>query len=461
MSSPHTRGSSVEVGVVLAWHRVVPAHAGVIPAPAGHRAASSRRPRTRGGHPPLIKRIPAGFGSSPHTRGSSGHAVGLVGPGRVVPAHAGVILHRGQPCPVPGRRPRTRGGHPRRNSPFASCRMSSPHTRGSSACCLTAGPRRRVVPAHAGVIPRARCCAAACSCRPRTRGGHPTPWVDFAPGDRSSPHTRGSSSIALRKQPPQAVVPAHAGVIPRRRRLRRVVTCRPRTRGGHPIVTADAGIAPLSSPHTRGSSPPGLRLPLDRPVVPAHAGVIRSSTSTVCPGIGRPRTRGGHPRSRSNSVTMALSSPHTRGSSRGARGLRGSHPVVPAHAGVIPPTPARWRCWPGRPRTRGGHPSPTTAPSARRASSPHTRGSSPTPRHLGVDPPSSPHTRGSSLRHALRRHRWRVVRAHAGVIRRPAATSWSTCCRPRTRGGHPDSGLCTVCGGRSSPHTRGSSGVLL
>ena len=295
MSSPHTRGSSVEVGVVLAWHRVVPAHAGVIPAPAGHRAASSRRPRTRGGHPPLIKRIPAGFGSSPHTRGSSGHAVGLVGPGRVVPAHAGVILHRGQPCPVPGRRPRTRGGHPRRNSPFASCRMSSPHTRGSSACCLTAGPRRRVVPAHAGVIPRARCCAAACSCRPRTRGGHPTPWVDFAPGDRSSPHTRGSSGVLHQRFAPASVVPAHAGVILAAGRTVSPWRCRPRTRGGHPAVPEGYAGRIRSSPHTRGSSLPHQRGGGVGQVVPAHAGVIRLRPRLRVPAERRPRTRGGHP----------------------------------------------------------------------------------------------------------------------------------------------------------------------
>ncbi len=253
--------------------------------------------------------------------------------------------------------------------------------------------------------------------RPRTRGGHPVLCRCTTSARASSPHTRGSSSTAAETFSDTDVVPAHAGVIRRRPMANTAANGRPRTRGGHPKSVIGVGVAAGSSPHTRGSSQVGVFVRDAVRVVPAHAGVIPPSCLRISARIGRPRTRGGHPAAGIGSASGTASSPHTRGSSP-TRLSRRSGP-------------------PGRPRTRGGHPAAMQENLGGAASSPHTRGSS----RFG---------RPCSASHS-------VVPAHAGVIPRGARRSRRSACRPRTRGGHPAlaSGKGTAFG--SSPHTRGAS----
>ena len=235
--------------------------------------------------------------SSPHTRGSSPAGRIRIGRGMVVPAHAGVIRWRG-PWPTrSGRRPRTRGGHPEPEPALAAVWLSSPHTRGSSCTPPHTPMSGRVVPAHAGVIRRPRCRTWRRSSRPRTRGGHPGNLVLISTGTTSSPHTRGSSLQHGPARLAPVVVPAHAGVILNGRNIETSAGRRPRTRGGHPSATITTNAPEESSPHTRGSSLDDLVRPAGHRVVPAHAGVIRMATSSSTRRPGRPRTRGGHPRS--------------------------------------------------------------------------------------------------------------------------------------------------------------------
>ena len=173
----------------------------------------------------------------------------------------------------------------------------------------------------------------------------------------------------------------------------------------------------MSSPHTRGSSAHVADVHGIWVVVPAHAGVIRPTPELDYRCRCRPRTRGGHPSTRRPWRWRATSSPHTRGSSDRVQWACRSVLVVPAHAGVILPESYAISRHQGRPRTRGGHPAGRIA----------------WQRDLG----SSPHTRGSSVVHAVERGGDPVVPAHAGVI-----------LHRREPGTVP---------GRSSPHTRGSS----
>ena len=233
------------------------------------------------------------------------------------------------------------------------------------------------------------------------------------------------------------VVPAHAGVIQPVGAHPRARACRPRTRGGHPPAPPTAAATPRSSPHTRGSSSTARAHRGAGVVVPAHAGVIRHGGGNLGHPSCRPRTRGGHPGVPGTTRKLRVSSPHTRGSSDGAAPLRGRRGVVPAHAGVIRPGGSRWRRAPCRSRTRGGHPAAHSAYMAERRSSPHTRGSS----------PDLSGSTGGRL----------VVPAYAGVIPAPGGRRSGCGSRPRTRGGHPGTGvvICDACW--SSPHTRGSS----
>src|SRR5450759_1283949 len=92
MASPHTRGCSRAELAHNLESAVVPAHAGVLPAAAGVDTTGASRPRTRGGAP-LLEVMGEQLGlSSPHTRGCSSARARVHSPGRVVPAHAGVLL---------------------------------------------------------------------------------------------------------------------------------------------------------------------------------------------------------------------------------------------------------------------------------------------------------------------------------------------------------------------------------
>ena len=337
----------------------------------------------------------------------------------VVPAHAGVIRGASTACRSPGCRPRTRGGHPAGYVYSYSSPRSSPHTRGSSVVPGQDRPRPRVVPAHAGVIRRTGRGGPAGGCRPRTRGGHPSSTQRLARMPASSPHTRGSSAAAGDGRGGQAVVPAHAGVIPIVSSASPAGGRRPRTRGGHPLIYLLGGAVNKSSPHTRGSSGGRLRPGSDTAVVPAHAGVIPHHIPPTLAEGGRPRTRGGHPTGEARKSAPAGSSPHTRGSSQPWWRVLWAPRVVPAHAGVIRAGDHRHSHLRSRPRTRGGH--PLNALLARDSYK------------------SSPHTRGSSARPGPRPGPRRVVPAHAGVIPSPSPLMSAIWRRPRTRGGHPAS----------------------
>src|SRR5690606_33438083 len=91
-------------------------------------------------------------------------------------------------------------------------------------------------------------------------------------------------------------------------------------------------------------------------VVPAHAGVFRTSATTDSRTPSRPRARGGVPPASSLKSGPAKSSPRTRGCSAPQRGADGVRPVVPAHAGVFHGCGYGGTCDGGRPRARGGVP---------------------------------------------------------------------------------------------------------
>ena len=275
----------------------------------------------------------------------------------------------------------------------------------------------------------------------------------------SSPHARGSSHLDLDGLVLYAVVPARAGVIRTRRPGRRPRACRPRTRGGHPHSKTEAPRTKESSPHARGSSVIGAWFAGSLLVVPARAGVIQSCSARILLSARRPRTRGGHPTPQSSRARSRRSSPHARGSSLGGECPRRVRGVVPARAGVIPTRRVPGACPGCRPRTRGGHPGVHNRAIVPPPSSPHARGSS----AGGVGVKKSilvvPARAGVIPHRAHSVHRRRVVPARAGVIRRPHRCGRGRVGRPRTRGGHPWDSTTTESRAKSSPHARGSSVV--
>ncbi len=205
--SPRTRGWSRWRPNPTSRKAVVPAHAGVVLAPSMARSMPPGGPRARGGGPLRARRQPGSTGWSPRTRGWSRGRRGRYRGAVVVPAHAGVVpaytaswqgtrsgprargvvlcdMHVTDPW-TGG--PRARGGGP--NAVLHARRDSvwSPRTRGWSRW-----GRRRVRPQQSGptmpAIP-----------------SHPLRW---------SPRTRGWSHARRRPVRVRRVVPAHAGVVP-------------------------------------------------------------------------------------------------------------------------------------------------------------------------------------------------------------------------------------------------------
>jgi len=203
------------------------------------------------------------------------------------------------PCPCPGRRspraaPRARGDGPRCLARLVSPSACSPRTRGWSLVAERLLLQAGLLPAHAGMVPLPRGHARHFEPAPRARGDGPCePSVrraaDPAPRARGdgprrgsgqwprvicSPRTRGWSHPRRRAGGDRALLPAHAGMVPRRRGHIRGTLPAPRARGDGPLYRTAGGRWVLCSPRTRGWSP-RLRPPAQRrPLLPAHAGMV-------------------------------------------------------------------------------------------------------------------------------------------------------------------------------------------
>ena len=312
---------------------------------------------------------------------------------------------------------------------------ASPHTRGWTRRLDDAAAARLGFPAHAGMDPWTRWCAAARSGLPRTRGDGPALSDRGGHGGRASPHTRGWTPGPAGVPPHDLGFPAHAGMDPAGPGRPDPPGGLPRTRGDGPVTCPPVDRAIRASPHTRGWT----RLPdptrRRRPGFPAHAGMDRIRADKICACGGLPRTRGDGPgRSRRRGAAHAAS-PHTRGWTRGRRRGDADRRGFPAHAGMDP-GPSSWgRALRRLPRTRGDGPCSCHATRSGSAASPHTRGWTPRRTTRFLSPGGFPAHAGMDLRsRPFRRHsRW----------------------LPRTRGDGPASGRSRAARPSASPHTRG------
>ncbi len=439
-SSPPARGSSPSKRAMSATGPVVPARAGIFPPRRDADDDSVRRPRPRGDLPPADPISPRGSTSSPPARGSSLVRVSHGAATSVVPARAGIFPGRRRRTGKAVGRPRPRGDLPTVSVVAERFCLSSPPARGSSL----GGEFRRgghtVVPARAGIFPRTRHATCPRRSRPRPRGDLPSPPAETTPAYRSSPPARGSSarsraarpdlvgrprprgdlpapssaaSSAAWSSPPargssaslrrlggrRAVVPARAGIFPRRSGRRRRGWGRPRPRGDLPGRRSSATWCGGSSPPARGSSS-SVEVPCHAPfVVPARAGIFRRGPVSALGSPCRPRPRGDLPQPHGELSPACTSSPPARGSSRHPRLRERVNQVVPARAGIFP-RPGRagtpCRC---RPRPRGDLPRPTLSFQPRATSSPPARGSSVVAEHQAVGGDVVPARAGIFRRH--------------------------------------------------------------
>ncbi len=254
---------------------------------------------------------------------------------RVVPAHAGVVPDEKKRCIKGTGGPRACGGGPARLTLGAYLTVWSPRMRGWSP--VPGGDERRaaVVPAHAGVVPRKVVATDLLLCGPRACGGGPRQSVMNPSAAPWSPRMRGWSQDAA-----LALARLAGG---------------PRACGGGPDTVASIISGLAWSPRMRGWSHRVQRDQYCRVVVPAHAGVVPSgSGSPRTPNRG-PRACGGGPRVAGVAEEPMAWSPRMRGCPFQHHCQHAERMWSPAHAGVVPACWPPWVLWSCGPRAcRGG-----------------------------------------------------------------------------------------------------------
>ena len=149
-SSPHTRGTRQNAGLVANRDRFIPAYAGNAPTSHGNGSCGAVHPRIRGERVWISHCGAVYDGSSPHTRGTLTHNTPGLRPRRFIPAYAGNARH-------PATGPRERSVHPRIRGERADTLTiqrkafgSSPHTRGTLSTGYPQALKPRFIPAYAG-----------------------------------------------------------------------------------------------------------------------------------------------------------------------------------------------------------------------------------------------------------------------------------------------------------------------
>ena len=253
---------------------LLPAHAGVVPALIAPEQSYPAAPRARGGGPSACSRTTCASRCSPRTRGWSPGDLDRDAAGGLLPAHAGVVPPRPGSSFGHHPAPRARGGGPRAGTPKAANARCSPRTRGWSPQPDGARRHAPLLPAHAGVVPRAPTCGQTVHAAPRARGGGPRSRKSASTSPACSPRTRGWSQRGRRLLLQPGLLPAHAGVVPARTTPASTARPAPRARGGGPVIDSNAPLTRDCSPRTRGWSQLDAVADLDRHLLPAHAGVV-------------------------------------------------------------------------------------------------------------------------------------------------------------------------------------------
>ncbi len=152
-------------------------------------------------------------------------------------------------------------------------RMRSPRVRGWSQRAQADVRRVHVLPARAGVVPKLPMQVWNRASAPRACGGGPRTRRTSRSWSWRSPRVRGWSRLEVPPGERADVLPARAGVVPRRSSPSTPANSAPRACGGGPTFDGLAMPRVLCSPRVRGWSLLHRHLPLGRVVLPAHAGV--------------------------------------------------------------------------------------------------------------------------------------------------------------------------------------------
>ncbi len=172
-ATPHTRGSTLKKKCVEKKERGYPAYAGIDLKAKIDAALGERLPRIRGDRPQQVSLIGGTPGATPHTRGSTCTVLILLIPLNGYPAYAGIDPHCISAPPPRPRLPRIRGDRPGYKRRRFYNEGATPHTRGSTLGTIQ-HPRERIgYPAYAGIDPNLSTVMDTIGRLPRIRGDRP------------------------------------------------------------------------------------------------------------------------------------------------------------------------------------------------------------------------------------------------------------------------------------------------
>ena len=196
----------------------------------------------------------------------------------------------------------------------------------------------------------------------------------------------------------RGLIPAHAGstgLLPRAVALWRA---HPRSRGEHRSAPPGGLSVAGSSPLTRGALALADAQRNQRRLIPAHAGSTPVFLWLESVGWAHPRSRGEHNVTSSAIRAAVGSSPLTRGARDLRKQFTDVEGLIPAHAGSTPMSTAYRSIWWAHPRSRGEHVGQHLVACALVGSSPLTRGALPAPPRPAPGPRAHPRSRGEHVR---------------------------------------------------------------
>ena len=332
-SSPLTRGKRPPVVSSMLRPGLIPAHAGKTISANLDGVPTAAHPRSRGENRTVTLYARGDLGSSPLTRGKRFGGFGGVSRVGLIPAHAGKTGCLGRIGGRRGAHPRSRGENIVRLWGRVERAGSSPLTRGKPRRPPQPVPRARLIPAHAG----------------KTQ----VIWGTTNDAVGSSPLTRGKPSHSRRERCGGRLIPAHAGKTVDRATFDQIKGAHPRSRGENLIGGCLIAPGQGSSPLTRGKRSYGEAGSTWDGLIPAHAGKTLTRPPRSRTPRAHPRSRGENAASERRARAWKGSSPLTRGKRLQRRAVDGRAGLIPAHAGKtiqfrLPPIRGR-----AHPRSRG------------------------------------------------------------------------------------------------------------
>ncbi len=274
-TAPRARGDGPTITTAkLAAGSCSPRPRGWSPSRVGHQRGDRLLPAPAGMVPSPGARFDRPSSCSPRPRGWSRAGADSVDSQYLLPAPAGMVPAALPPAGSRKSAPRARGDGPARLYSALAASSCSPRPRGWSLLSLAEGTLQVLLPAPAGMVRTGGRRWAACCPAPRARGDGPRVLVFRLGLGRCSPRPRGWSQRLGARLRGRYLLPAPAGMVPTSPSAPTSSSTAPRARGDGPAAARAAGPVARCSPRPRGWSLSPRQSPAGTSLLPAPAGMV-------------------------------------------------------------------------------------------------------------------------------------------------------------------------------------------